>query len=221
VPDAITLDVLMPDRDGWSVLAELKQDATLAGVPVVLVSILDEKGKAYALGAADYLSKPIDTWRLLGTLDRLGLRRPAHVLVVEDEPSSRDMLVRLLEKNGHEVSAAENGQVALERVAHRRPDLVLLDLMMPEMDGFLFFEEFRKERANCSVPVVVVTAKDVTEADRKRLQGVERFFGKATLGPDQLVRELRALLAARNYGAQVQGHDAGSPDVSPGRAPAR
>ncbi|TMA98669.1 MAG: response regulator, partial [Deltaproteobacteria bacterium] len=138
----ITLDVLMPGMDGWAVLTELKADPAISEIPVIMVTIMDEKQMGYALGAADYLTKPIDWDRLAAILQRYECARPpCPVLVVEDDPVMREMLHRRLEKEGWKVIDAENGRVALERMTERQPDLILLDLMMPEMDGFQFLDE--------------------------------------------------------------------------------
>ncbi len=196
-PDAILLDIELPDRDGWSVLVELRHDRDLGRTPVLITTVLREKGKAFALGAADYLAKPIDPVALIEALRRAGAKARAHVLVVEDDVDSRELLVRLLTKEGHEVTAAENGRVALKRVRERTPDLVLLDLTMPEMDGFEFYEALRSNESSRLVPVVVVTAKTVDETDRSRLQGVARVVAKGEISADHLLRELEVLLGAR------------------------
>ena len=144
-PAVITLDVLMPGMDGWAVLTELKADPALSEIPVIMLTIMDEKQMGYALGAADYLTKPIDWDRLVAILQRYDCARPpCPLLVVEDDPVMRDMLRRRLEKEDWTVIEAENGRVALERMTERQPELILLDLMMPEMDGFQFLDEIRK-----------------------------------------------------------------------------
>ena len=146
-PAVITLDVLMPGMDGWAVLTELKADPALSEIPVIMLTIMDEKQMGYALGAADYLTKPIDWDRLVAILQRYECARPpCPLLVVEDDPVMRDMLRRRLEKEDWTVIEAENGRVALERMTERQPELILLDLMMPEMDGFQFLDEIRQAR---------------------------------------------------------------------------
>jgi CheY-like chemotaxis protein len=167
-PAVITLDVLMPGMDGWAVLTALKSDPDLVDIPVIMLTIMDEKHMGYALGAADYLTKPIDWQRLAGLLLRYECARPpCPLLVVEDDASLREMLRRRLEKEGWAVIEAENGRVALERMTERQPDLILLDLMMPEMDGFQFLDEIRKHDAWRSIPVIVVTAKELAPEDRQ------------------------------------------------------
>jgi signal transduction histidine kinase/CheY-like chemotaxis protein len=143
-PDAISLDVLMPGMDGWTVLRALKAEPLTASIPVVIVSMLDDRDIGFALGAADYLTKPFDRERLVSALRRFrdgSMPRP--VLVVEDDPGTRDVIRRALERDGWIVSEAENGRAALENLTRQTPDIVLLDLMMPEMDGFDFVAESR------------------------------------------------------------------------------
>jgi CheY-like chemotaxis protein len=195
-PSVITLDVVMPGMDGWMVLRSLKASPTLSSIPVILVTMTDDAGKGFALGAADFLTKPIDRARLLGILERVQpLERDAHVLVVEDDPDSRDVLVRMLEREGYRPATAENGREALERVAERTPSIILLDLMMPEMNGFEFLAELRGDPAMRAIPVVVVTAKELTDEDRARLRGhVEQVFRKGAFAREELLDELSDLL---------------------------
>ncbi len=196
-PAVITLDVLMPGLDGWEVLRRLKSDPELAAIPVVMVTIVGEQNKGYALGASDYLEKPVERDRLRAILDRYRLRDEKHrVLVVEDDESMRAVLCRMLRGEGFEVAEAENGRVALARLEEMRPDWILLDLIMPEMDGFEFLTELRKRPGHHRIPVVVVTAADLSEADRRRLSGgVERVLLKAAYDREELLEELRALIA--------------------------
>ncbi|MBI4494744.1 MAG: response regulator [Chloroflexi bacterium] len=195
-PSAITLDVMMPVMDGWAVLSALKADPDLADIPVVMLSMVDEKNMGYALGASDYLTKPIERDRLAATLRRY--RRgeaPGSVLLVEDDRASREMMRRLLEREEWTVDEAENGRIGLERVAERRPDLILLDLMMPEMDGFEFAETLCRREADRTIPIVVVTAKDITVEDRLRLNGyVERILQKGAYSREALLHEVGSLV---------------------------
>jgi signal transduction histidine kinase/CheY-like chemotaxis protein len=173
-PDAITLDVMMPKIDGWSVLAKLKDDPELADIPVVVVTILADRAVGLSLGAAEFLTKPVDRARLSSVMRGL-LRRDGPVLLVEDDPASREAARRMIEKMGLEVAVAANGREALRWVrANRRPSIVLLDLMMPEMDGFAFLDAFRAEPSWNDVPVVVVTAKELTQSEREMLAGRTR-----------------------------------------------
>ncbi len=203
-PDVITLDVLMPGMDGWAVLTALKNDPALAEIPVIMMTIIDDKNMGFALGASEYLTKPIARDRLTTILRRYvrrdGRRR---VLVVEDDQSTRDMVRRALEEERCDVIEAENGRHALEQLATGGVDLILLDLMMPEMDGFEFLEELRRGNGD-AIPVVVMTAKELTEADRRRLSGsVQRIVEKGAHGRDELLTHVRSLIAA--YATPVGG----------------
>ena len=206
-PSAITLDVLMPDLDGWTVLAALKGDPELADIPVVFVTILDEKTKGYSLGATDYLVKPVDRERLAQVLERICGTRPAQrILMVEDDETTRTVTQHALERGGWTVTQAENGRVALARLGEQRPDAILLDLMMPEMDGFEFLAELRRHPAWRDIPVVVLTAMDLTQEDRRRLSGeVERIIEKGAYGRDELLHEVGRLLTASIERQEARG----------------
>jgi signal transduction histidine kinase/DNA-binding response OmpR family regulator len=194
-PDAITLDVMMPGLDGWAVLSALKADPDVADIPVVMLTIVDDKNLGYALGAADYLTKPIDRERLASVLTQYRRDRP--VLVVDDDAEVRRLLRRLLEPEGYTVVEAEHGRIALERARDAAPGVVLLDLMMPEMDGFEFVAEFRRHEPWRAIPIVVITARDLSQDDRERLNGyVQRILQKGAHGRDQLLAEVRELVAA-------------------------
>ena len=197
-PDVITLDVMMPGLDGWAVLSQLKADPEVAAIPVIMLTIVDERNLGYALGAADYLTKPIDRDRLLAVLQRYRRDGTAGlVLVVDDDAAQRWMVRTILEKDGFTVGEAENGRVALECVAAQRPEVILLDLMMPEMDGFEFVAELRQHQEWRSIPVVVVTAKDLTPDERLRLNGcVEKVIAKGAYSRDAVLREVRDLVAS-------------------------
>ena len=193
-PHVITLDVLMPGMDGWEVLKLLKADPVLSSTPVIMITMADDRSTGYALGASDYLTKPIDREKLA-----LSVRRYRQggetVLVVEDDGDTREMMTRTLGNDGWKVRQAENGRVALESVAEAVPDLILLDLMMPEMDGFEFIARLRENSDWRSIPVVVLTAKDMTPDDQLRLQGnVRKIFQKASFSREELVGEIRAAI---------------------------
>ena len=201
-PVAITLDVNMPEMDGWNVLQELKSDAALAQIPVVLLTMEEDRSRGYALGAADYLSKPVDRNRLKGLLQRYRLETSAGpVLLVEDEAVTRLDLRVELEKSGWEVAEAANGREALEQIARRRPQLILLDLMMPEMDGFEFVEALYREEAWRSVPIVVLTALQLDAAEHERLRGyVSQVMQKGAYERGDLLNQVRDLLPGTGRG---------------------
>jgi PAS domain S-box-containing protein len=201
-PDVITLDVLMAGMDGWAVLNQLKADPLTADIPVVVLTVIDDRNLGFALGASDYLNKPIDRERLSAVLRRVRAdERSGAALVVEDDPATREMLRRMLEKDGWKVVEAANGKIALQCILEAEPSVVLLDLMMPEMDGFAFVEEVRKHIEWRAIPVVVLTAKTLTEADRARLQGVARVFHKGEQPGGDVLAEVRRLVEARAVAA--------------------
>jgi len=172
-PRAITLDVLMPQLDGWGALKALKADASLRDIPVIMVTVLNERGMAIPLGAADFVTKPIDRQRLTAILrEHCAGPSAASVLIVEDDPPTREVLCHSLTNMGHVAHATVNGRDGLDWLAtHPMPSLILLDLMMPEMDGFEFLRELRRQPALANVPVIVVTAKELTAEDVRILSG--------------------------------------------------
>jgi signal transduction histidine kinase/DNA-binding response OmpR family regulator len=173
-PDVVTLDVIMPKVDGWSVLTALKADPELCDIPVVMVTMLADRGMGLSLGADEFVTKPVDRARLSALLRRL-VRRDGTVLLVEDDSVSRSIIRHAVEKVGLTVAEVENGRVALEWLLHHpAPDIVLLDLMMPEMDGFAFLDAFRERDAWREIPVIVLTAKKLTAEERDRLTGRTR-----------------------------------------------
>lgn len=169
-PDAVTLDVLMPQMDGWSVLTAMKEDPTIADIPVIMVTITGHRDIGVSLGASDYLVKPFDREQLLRALERhCPSRASRRVLIVDDDDSTRALLRGMLEKHGCVVTEAESGLVALERVGDAPIDIILLDLAMPEMDGFEFATRLREDDRHRGIPIVVVTARSLTEEERARL----------------------------------------------------
>ncbi|HUS17056.1 MAG TPA: response regulator [Chloroflexia bacterium] len=214
-PVAITLDVLMPDMDGWSVLAKLKADPRVSDIPVLVLSIVDNPELGFALGAAEYLVKPIAAERLSAVAAKY--RRvpapgnghtPGQILVVEDEEGQRELLRLTLEGDGWDVVEAGTSRDGLERAATRPPDLILLDLMGPELDGFQFLTALRGTPAGRAIPVVVVTARDLTADDHRRLNGyVEQILHKGTYTREQLLREVgeQVLARAQSRGPEPSG----------------
>ncbi len=196
-PKLITLDVMMPRVDGWSVLTALKADAATRDIPVIMISIVDDKRLGFALGAAEYLTKPIDRDRLAELLAKHAPRdNTRRALVIDDLPDNRSMLRQALEREGWVVAEAENGRVGLALFADQKPALILLDLMMPVMDGFEFLRELRNRDDGRAVPVVVVTAKELSPEERNLLRAcVEKIVQTGTVTHDSLLAEIRETIA--------------------------
>jgi CheY-like chemotaxis protein len=199
-PSFITLDVMMPVMDGWDVLAVLKADPDLCEIPVIILTMIDDGQMGLALGATDYVTKPVDKQRLLALSQkyRNAMETGQSLLVIEDDKSSRELIGRLLAGEGWSVTEAENGRVALEKIDQCRPALIVLDLLMPEMDGFTFLRELRKKPKWQTTPVVIVTAKDLTPQERSLLNGgVQMILQKGDAGREQLLEQVRALFRLR------------------------
>jgi CheY-like chemotaxis protein/anti-sigma regulatory factor (Ser/Thr protein kinase) len=189
-PDAITLDVLMPKTDGWAVLGALKANPELCDIPVIMVTVAPDRGIGLSLGAAEVMTKPVDRAELTTLLRHL-LSRDGPVLLVEDDPATRDTVRSTIEKMGLTVAEVTNGRLALSWLAENpAPALILLDLMMPEMDGFEFLDTFNSRTDWRHVPVVVITAKQLTAAERGLL-AVRTVIEKG----DSIDRDIAAAIA--------------------------
>ncbi|MEG4248147.1 response regulator [Microcoleus sp. Pol10D4] len=205
-PDAITLDVIMPGMDGWAVLSALKADPDLAEIPVILLSFVGNKSLGFALGASDYLTKPVDGKRLAALLNKYRRDQDGvasnnltcQILIVEDDVATREILRCVLETQGWAVTEADSGRAALDRLKVARPHLILLDLMLPEMDGFELIGELRKSHSGDPIPIVVITGKDLTSAESQQLNGyVERVLQKGVYSCDSLLRDVRSIVNNR------------------------
>lgn len=197
-PEAITLDLLMPGIDGWSVLTQLKADPALANIPVVILTILDNKDMGYTLGAADYLTKPIDQQRLVSVIKRYcGKQMRAPILIVEDDPDSRRLLSDMLRKEGWDVAEVEDAESALERLAWQEPALILLDLILPDMDGFQFIDIISAKPSWRKIPIVVVTAKDLSPDEHQSLnRSVRKIVKKGVYSRRELLDIVRTTMRA-------------------------
>ncbi|MFO0838739.1 MAG: response regulator [Phycisphaerae bacterium] len=203
-PDAIALDVLMPRKDGWSVLAELKSDPTVAAIPVLMISILDDNYLAGTLGAVDFLIKPLDFDQLAAAIRRHLEGASGEILIIEDDPAMRGIVRAGLQLSGWVVTEAENGRAGLERIAQRRPRLIVLDLSMPEMDGFTFLGELRRDPRWTDIPVVVLSARTLTTEEQSRLSAaVQQIVVKSpdSAGMLETIRRLVAQHATVSRGA--------------------
>jgi CheY-like chemotaxis protein len=211
-PDLITLDLMMPGRNGWEILALLKADPELAEIPVVVVSIIAQESRATLVGVLDLLQKPVDRAELFSVLRRnLGSSR-SRILVVDDSADSRHMLENMLADTASEVRTAANGQDALRVLREFTPDLVILDLVMPVMDGLTFLEVFRGTPRFRDVPVIVVSAKDLAGDERERIQRhTTALLQKGSALESDLRGALASVLSSTSRPASVR---AGDGDVS-------
>jgi adenylate cyclase len=196
-PVAITLDVLMPEVDGWTVLSALRGNPDLADIPVVMATITDQHRKGMTLGAVGYLTKPIERARLIALLRPYSERaRRSRVLVIEDDETQRERIRSWLEAQQWLIDEAENGRVALDQIARNTPDVILLDLLMPEMDGFQLIAALQAHPQWRHVPVIVITSLELTAADRNRLNsGVEQILSKDSFDPARLIEIVRRVTA--------------------------
>jgi CheY-like chemotaxis protein len=181
--------------DGWAVLSALKSDPATSKIPVIILSMVNQKDLGYALGVDDYLTKPLHRERLISVLRKYEARRGAgSVLVIEDNPETREMTCRIMEIEGWRVQSAENGRAGLDQIKREKPAVIILDLMMPEMDGFEFVMRMQQEASFRDIPIVVLSAKDLTAQDRQRLNGhVVKILQKGTHTREQLLAEVNRL----------------------------
>ena len=195
-PAVITLDVMMPGMDGWAVLRELKADPKVAHIPVIMCTIVNDRNMGFALGASEHVTKPVNRDQLVQTLLRYRTQAaPRHVLIVDDDANFRRPLRAMLEKEGWNVAEAGNGRIGLQCVEENRPELVILDLIMPETNGFDFLLALRKNPKWRDLPVVVLTSKDLTNDERQRLSGqAEQVLEKGGYDREQLLSDVRELV---------------------------
>ena len=194
IPCAITLDVMLPKTNGWSVLAKMKEIPEIKDIPVIMMTISDNYQRGYALGAAEFLTKPIDRNRLREVLGKYRPeQRKGKVLIVDDEPSVREILRSFLGRDGWRVKEAENGKIAIDKVQSEKPDLILLDLMMPEMDGFQFLQAMQNLDVSIrQTPIVILTAKELTSEDHLALDGaVRNILQKGAYEREELLEVIR------------------------------
>jgi len=203
-PAAITLDIILPEVDGWEIMTRLKSDATTSGIPIVVVSVVDNPELGLALGAIDYFVKPVDTGALIKRLNRFDFMRHSgknevRVLVVDDDAANRIWLTQALEPAGFTVFEASGGREAIELAKEKRPDCVVLDLMMPEVTGFDVVEELRADQRTRETPIMVVTAMTLTDADKRLLNGrVSQILTRGNVATTDIVGLLKRVIAQRN-----------------------
>ncbi len=209
LPIAIILDVMMPHKDGWAILQEIKADPCLKSTPVIMYTMVDEKNFGLAIGASEYLIKPVSRETILQVIEKY--KRPMtseYVLVVDDDRDLRELATRTIEKAGCKVFTAENGQSALSMLRTVTPNLIFLDLMMPVMDGFEFLAAFQSHEEWRYIPVVVMTSKDLSSEERFQLSGiVRRIIQKGDLTPEILLRQLSSLIPQLSHILHSNGND--------------
>jgi CheY-like chemotaxis protein len=196
-PDVIILDVMMPEMDGWTVLSTLKEDDELSHIPVIMISMLEQQNVGFSLGAAEYLVKPINSKHLKQLLSKYFVEHQEEytILVIDDDKLVQTMLDNLIKKEGGNVLSANNGYEALDLLEQQIPDLILLDLLMPKMDGFEFLSRMRQNRLWYDIPVIVLTAKDLTAEERAKLNEQAKIvFMKDFYQKEDLLDEVQHLL---------------------------
>ena len=193
---AIILDVMMPHKDGWAVLQEIKNDVALKSIPVIMYTMVDEKNIGLAIGASDYLIKPVSKEKILQVLEKYKRKRPSeYVLIVDDNPDLRTMASRAIQKAGWNVRTAENGKSALSMLEHDLPGIIFLDLMMPVMDGFEFLTIFQNREEWKHIPVVVITSKDLMAEERRQLSGVvKKIIQKGDFTAEKILKQIASLI---------------------------
>ena len=197
-PQAILLDIVMPGADGWQVLHELKEDPATANIPVILLTIIDKKALGYRLGAAAYLLKPLDPEEVRETLDRITGKtdhQQKRVLVVDDDPNIAEMFRQILPDSDFKLDFAQDGEAGLQAVAAFQPDIVLLDIIMPRLDGFGVIESLRADPKTRDLPIIVISAKDLTASESKKLKEAAAFIiKKQGFQGEKLVEEINNAL---------------------------
>lgn len=194
-PFAITLDIIMPGMDGWEVLEELKKDPDTADIPVIVTSITDDRQTGFALGAVGYITKPVDRNALIGEINKIGRPGFRNIMVVDDNEIDRNEITRIIQQEGLRAIVAKGGPECMALIQRSLPDVLVLDLMMPGMDGFEVLERLREKPETVNLPVIVVTAKDLTTQDRKRLShNVASVLEKSETTSRRLLQEIKRIL---------------------------
>ena len=209
-PFAITLDILLPKKDGWQVLREMKTKPNLRSIPVIIVSVTQERQLAFGLGAVDHLVKPIDKEALIALLQSLKLPSrdgSPRVLVVDDDPQTVRLLSTVLTSDGYEVLKVYGGSEAIETAISQSPDLIILDMMMPQVDGFQVIRRLTDDPRTCDIPIVICTALDLTDEDRDRLNGqIQSVIRKTGNVKDELLAAIKRIERLRIPTQQAGTH---------------
>ena len=194
-PFAVALDILMPQKDGWGVLSDLKADPATRDIPIIVLSIIDNTELGFSLGAFDYLVKPFEKEAIMAALQRIPGVHAKRVLVVDDEPDAVDLLTQILQDEGYQVKGTYSGEEALRALDAAPYDIILLDLLMPEMDGFEVIQRVKANPRWRDILIIVVTAKDLTDSDWGILhRSVDRIIQKSGLTREGLMKQVQSLL---------------------------
>jgi CheY-like chemotaxis protein/anti-sigma regulatory factor (Ser/Thr protein kinase) len=199
-PFAITLDIMMPRKDGWQVLHDLKNDPLTKDIPVIMLTIVDNKAMGLRLGAADYLVKPLNEDLVIKSLERVaknnGGEMAKQLLLVDDDEKVHDLIKQMFAGQSLNIEIAKNGKLALQKTAKSVPDVILLDLLMPVMDGFQFIEKIKENEALQNIPIIVLTAKSLTNSEQAQLQkSVSSIVQKQALTSDSLIEQIKKIIA--------------------------
>lgn len=198
-PGVITLDMVLPVKDGWQVMKELKQHPVCKNIPIIIISITDEEKLGFSLGAAGYFVKPVNPQDLVETIKKLPRplsrqNRPPKVLVVDDDKAASDLMEIILESEGYEVIRCFNGKEGIRLAQEHHPDLILLDLIMPEVSGFYVAYHLKQEASTRDIPIIILTSMDIDEDTREQLQGfVSGLMSKSRFTKKDLLREINAI----------------------------
>jgi CheY-like chemotaxis protein len=196
-PFAITLDIMMPGMDGWDVLKYLKHDSETSNIPVIVISMLDDAEVGFSLGVVDYFVKPVEKNALVAALnnlkDALGIDMPK-VLVVDDEPDAVELVASMIEPSGFEILCAYGGEEGINKSFSEHPDVLILDLMMPDVSGFDVVSRLKMDPETRNIPIIVCTSRDPTSEDIIQLRGdVISVMRKGEFARDELIREIEAV----------------------------
>jgi len=199
-PNLLTLDLLLPKIDGWDLLIRLKGEPETRQIPVVIVSIMEQQGKGFALGAADYLVKPVSREGLLHALQRCGLTPPRQrervtILAIDDDPMAVELVEAILTGEGFRILKAYGGEEGLAIACREVPALIILDLLMPDVDGFTVIERLRADATTVAIPIVILTSKSLTAHEKERLNGKMAYLArKGEFSRTSFVEVVRGLL---------------------------
>jgi len=190
MPDIIILDVIMPGIDGWEIIQRLKSNPQTKGIPVIFCSIMADKKRGFSLGASEYLVKPVRDEDLIRALNRLN-GTIKNILVIDDNPRDAELVGRFLTNRGYNIKLAYSGMEGINQIKKYNPGMIIVDLMMPDIDGFAVIEEVKRDPITKDIPIIVISAKDITADDKKRMNGyIEGLISKGFLSEEELIGQV-------------------------------